>query len=376
MTQSTLYYYLSSKDALYEAVASEARKRLNEELIDPLLSVIQGNPSLESRLTAMVIILVHRAREDIGMHRLSFASDLEAHRSAAVHAFRDSVRADLHRLYCAVGDVSVDDMTVEREEYVAFIEMLTLGVWHFAIRSNGLERLPIFVRAFQALLNNSLFGAPDRPISTPLPRVREETPSGLIELDEGKREKLLQVGLHRFARAGYGKTSVKDLAADAGVTTGSIYHHFGSKAGLYKEVGVRGLERTFDTYRQLFSAFGEMSQLDRVRGLLETLSMTVYEHEDDYWMGVTLELDAARYPAVAETRDYWARHTERVFRLAVATEPDLDEAGWDRAPLLVLVLVLMLGGVCGVVRNGPGFLPVAIRGLQRFLPDSSTPPTT
>jgi hypothetical protein len=109
-----------------------------------------------------------------------------------------------------------------------------------------------------------------------------------------------------------------------------------------------------------------------VQSFFETLSAMVEEYEDNFWMGVTLELDAARYPAVAETREYWARQTERVFRLALGTEPDLDDGGWDRNPLLVLVLVISMGGVCSVVRNGAGFLPLATRGLQRFLAEPST----
>ncbi len=373
VTQPTLYYYFESKAALYEAVAVEARRRLNRDLIDPLLLSISGNSSIRSRLTTLVIGLVHRAPEDLGTHRLGFASDLEAHHSGPVEAFRDGVRADLRRLYCGLAGVPVGQgLSTDERELVAFIEMLTLGVWHFAVRPGGLERIPIFVRSFEALMTNSLFGA-EVGEKTVEPLIAEDAQYDLTYPDQGMRETILSVAKHRFARAGYGKTSLKELASEAGVTTGAIYHYFGSKDELYREVGIYGLQQTLSgTQRRLSQTLGEESQRERVQGFFETLSIMVDEYEDNFWMGVTLELDAAGYPAVAEAREYWARQTERVFQVAVATEPDPDDAGWDRDPLLVLVLVFSMGGVCTVVRNGPGFLPTATRGLQRFLADSST----
>jgi AcrR family transcriptional regulator len=161
VTPGTLYYYFGSKAGLYEAVAAETRARLNDRLIDPILAMIDGEPSLASRLTTLVNVLVHRAGEDIALHRLGFASDLEADLSPAVKAYRDGMRADLRRLYAGVAGVPVDaPLSDDQREIVGFVETVTLGVWHFGTRPNGLERLPIFVRAFQALLTDSLFAPP------------------------------------------------------------------------------------------------------------------------------------------------------------------------------------------------------------------------
>lgn len=48
--------------------------------------------------------------------------------------------------------------------------------------------------------------------------------------------------MHGFEQHGFERCSVTELAAKAGVTTGSLYHHFGSKAGLYTLVR-RDVER-------------------------------------------------------------------------------------------------------------------------------------
>jgi AcrR family transcriptional regulator len=46
------------------------------------------------------------------------------------------------------------------------------------------------------------------------------------------RERLLALATDRFAAEGYAATSLRDLAAAAGLTTGAIYGNFGSKAEL------------------------------------------------------------------------------------------------------------------------------------------------
>jgi len=47
------------------------------------------------------------------------------------------------------------------------------------------------------------------------------------------RARLVAAAVHQFEMAGYEAVNVTDLASKAGVTTGSLYHHFGSKQGLY-----------------------------------------------------------------------------------------------------------------------------------------------
>jgi len=47
------------------------------------------------------------------------------------------------------------------------------------------------------------------------------------------RQNLLKAALAVFSRKGYAETRLEDIAEEAGVTRGAIYHHFGSKAELY-----------------------------------------------------------------------------------------------------------------------------------------------
>jgi AcrR family transcriptional regulator len=48
--------------------------------------------------------------------------------------------------------------------------------------------------------------------------------------------RLVVAALDLFGAQGFSEVSVASIAERAGVTTGSLYHHFGSKAGLYELV--------------------------------------------------------------------------------------------------------------------------------------------
>ena len=57
-----------------------------------------------------------------------------------------------------------------------------------------------------------------------------------IPTKSSAKGRLVLTALAQFAQTGYDDVSVSDLSAAAGVTTGSLYHHFGSKLGLYDVV--------------------------------------------------------------------------------------------------------------------------------------------
>lgn len=50
------------------------------------------------------------------------------------------------------------------------------------------------------------------------------------------KARLIAAAQHQFEHVGFDATTVADLAAKADVTTGALYHHFGSKLGLYTTV--------------------------------------------------------------------------------------------------------------------------------------------
>lgn len=53
---------------------------------------------------------------------------------------------------------------------------------------------------------------------------------------EATRSRLIAAGRRAFAAKGYAEASMDDFTAEAGLTRGALYHHFGGKAGLFEAV--------------------------------------------------------------------------------------------------------------------------------------------
>ncbi|HDU8425294.1 TPA: TetR/AcrR family transcriptional regulator [Acinetobacter baumannii] len=79
------------------------------------------------------------------------------------------------------------------------------------------------------------------------------------------RKKLIEVARRAFAEYGYADTSMDKLTAEAGLTRGALYHHFGDKRGLFAAV-----------VDQIDSQMAEYAQQYR-------------EQPDDLWEGLLLE---------------------------------------------------------------------------------------
>ena len=67
-----------------------------------------------------------------------------------------------------------------------------------------------------------------------------------IPTTQSAKGRLVMAALEAFGAQGYGEVGVGALAAAAGVTTGSLYHHFGSKEGLYTTVRADVERRVLD----------------------------------------------------------------------------------------------------------------------------------
>lgn len=56
------------------------------------------------------------------------------------------------------------------------------------------------------------------------------------KLKEDIKQKIIEVGKLRFKKEGYENTSMKDIASDAGISTGNIYRYFLTKKHLLNEI--------------------------------------------------------------------------------------------------------------------------------------------
>lgn len=61
-----------------------------------------------------------------------------------------------------------------------------------------------------------------------------------------KREEILQIALDLFARKGYDRVSVREIAREAGLSQAGLLHHFSTKEELFLEVLRRRDDRAVD----------------------------------------------------------------------------------------------------------------------------------
>jgi AcrR family transcriptional regulator len=66
------------------------------------------------------------------------------------------------------------------------------------------------------------------------------------ERSERSRKDILDAALRLFSHKGYGATSVNDIASEAGLSKGNVYHHFPDKEAIFRGL----LERYFQLMSQ------------------------------------------------------------------------------------------------------------------------------
>ncbi|MBC8363599.1 MAG: TetR/AcrR family transcriptional regulator [Actinobacteria bacterium] len=90
-------------------------------------------------------------------------------------------------------------------------------------------------------------------------------------------ERLLAAAEARFRRFGYKRTTVEDIAVEAGTGKGSLYLHFDSKQHVYLTVVEHSLERFLDAAEHALSAHGAVPEL--LRSLVEA-TVDHYGHDE------------------------------------------------------------------------------------------------
>lgn len=93
-----------------------------------------------------------------------------------------------------------------------------------------------------------------------------------------KRDQIVDEAIRQFAEQGYQGAKVEDIAKELGIAKGSIFQHFGSKAGLFLEAYKRAIAS--------LPAWLDAPKTVRDKGFFATL---------DYWLQRTEHLVAEDY---------------------------------------------------------------------------------
>lgn len=96
---------------------------------------------------------------------------------------------------------------------------------------------------------------------------------------EVTRNLLLDAALAVFSRQGYADTRLDDIAQEAGVTRGAIYHHFGGKVELYRALVQERFARANRVWEEAIQQGGTPLQLLR---RIMVRSLQYLEEDGDY----------------------------------------------------------------------------------------------
>lgn len=91
-----------------------------------------------------------------------------------------------------------------------------------------------------------------------------------IPIPGTSKDNLIQVALEEFSTKGYNEVNITKLAKKANMTTGAVYHHFGSKAKLYEVVRGEVEQRIIDRMEgaaSLFEDYGEALKAAFITGI-------------------------------------------------------------------------------------------------------------
>ncbi|MET0557414.1 MAG: TetR/AcrR family transcriptional regulator [Solirubrobacterales bacterium] len=101
-----------------------------------------------------------------------------------------------------------------------------------------------------------------------------------------RQNELLQIAADLFAERGYNATTVRDIAEEAGILSGSLYHHFDSKESMIDAILSGFIEETRDRYEAVVDeAKGPTETFEGlVRASLDTMvesrsAIVIYQNE-------------------------------------------------------------------------------------------------
>ncbi|WP_310963652.1 TetR/AcrR family transcriptional regulator [Nocardioides terrisoli] len=122
---------------------------------------------------------------------------------------------------------------------------------------------------------------------------------------ESRRDELLAIAGRLFAERGFRNTTVRDIADEAGIQSGSLYHHFDSKESMVDEL--------LDTFQQqLFDEYDAIVASDRTPlGKLEAVVRASFGAIDQHHSEVAIFQNDAAYLAGFERFAYLTERNAR-----------------------------------------------------------------
>jgi len=130
------------------------------------------------------------------------------------------------------------------------------------------------------------------------------------------RERIVRAALRCFATGGYGRTSNRQIAEAADVTSPALYHYFDSKAELYAAVHDHALETVLLVYRDALARHERC--LDHLCAIVEASIELNRVHPGLAEFLAVAPLELQRHPELASRLRVSGAAVKEVFRALLA----------------------------------------------------------
>jgi AcrR family transcriptional regulator len=118
---------------------------------------------------------------------------------------------------------------------------------------------------------------------------------------EAYRKQILDKCFHLFSRKGYAKVTMREIAAEVGVSTGTLYHYFPTKEKIQESLFAYIMESNVGEY------FRRVEKTDSVAERLRIIADFWKEHGDYYQNVMLLAIDSFRSDADESSQEvFWA----------------------------------------------------------------------
>lgn len=193
------------------------------------------------------------------------------------------------------------------------------------------------------------------------PRLGRPPASSAVET----RQRILKVACELFSSNGYGATTNKDVADQAGITTGALYYYFDSKLDMYVAV-FHSLQSRIDQ-RFAEAMVGESTFDGSVRAILEAAYLMNVEDPSLARFQGAARVDRLRHPelraAIANAPGEGASLLPQLLELGVSTG-EIAPADIER---VAAVLRTMFVGLVDALSYDPSQQRAAIDGIHALL---------
>lgn len=164
-----------------------------------------------------------------------------------------------------------------------------------------------------------------------MPRTAEQNE----QIRQATRTAIVEAAMTCFAQNGYAHTSIRQIAAQAGISTGLMYHYFESKEAL--------LEAVFENCMAILSgvlvdAYRQAEPGERISSLLRAM-FAMLEDDREFWaLFQMLRSQPAITAVVGDAFRRWTRRLRNLFTV------ELRGAGRDEPEVDALILYSLIEG--------------------------------